>query len=88
MLLLLKTNDCLRHADRQLGSPVNSFVVTLRHCVIAIRADEAERRRQDRIRAGRVGGALLALRGWLSDAWLAFEELLLLLAAMLSGATI
>lgn len=88
MLLLLKTNDCLRHADRQLGSPVNSFVLTLRHCVAAIRADEAEQRRLARARAGPVGGVLLALRGWLSDAWLAFEEGLLRLAAMWSGAAI
>ena len=30
MLLLLKTNDCLRHADRRLGAPINSFLITLR----------------------------------------------------------
>jgi hypothetical protein len=24
LLLLLKTNDCLRHIDKQLGTPVNS----------------------------------------------------------------
>ena len=30
MLLLLKTNDCLRHADRKLGAGVNSYVITLR----------------------------------------------------------
>lgn len=32
MLLLFKTNDCLRHAERQLGSGVDSLIVTLRHC--------------------------------------------------------
>lgn len=24
MLLLLKTNDCLRHLDRELGAPINT----------------------------------------------------------------
>ena len=33
MLLLFKTNDCLRHAERQLGVGVNSLLVTLRHCI-------------------------------------------------------
>eukprot|EP00596_Hydrurales_sp_CCMP1899_P001301 CAMPEP_0119047756 /NCGR_PEP_ID=MMETSP1177-20130426/54810_1 /TAXON_ID=2985 /ORGANISM="Ochromonas sp, Strain CCMP1899" /LENGTH=115 /DNA_ID=CAMNT_0007022715 /DNA_START=1419 /DNA_END=1762 /DNA_ORIENTATION=+ len=27
LLLLLKTNDCLRHIDKQLGTPVNSATV-------------------------------------------------------------
>ena len=27
MLLLLKTNDCLRHVDKKLGTPVNSAAV-------------------------------------------------------------
>ena len=27
MLLLLKTNDCLRHIDKRLGTPVNSVAV-------------------------------------------------------------
>ena len=32
MLLLLKTNDCLRSVDAALGQPVNTFVITAR-CV-------------------------------------------------------
>ena len=28
LLLLLKTNDCLRHIDKQLGTPVNSAAGT------------------------------------------------------------
>lgn len=33
MLLLFKTNDCLRHAERQLRSGADSFLVTLKHCL-------------------------------------------------------
>ena len=32
MLLLLKTNDCLRAVDASLGAPVNTFVITARQC--------------------------------------------------------
>ena len=30
LLLLLKTNDCLRSVDYALGQPVNNFVITAR----------------------------------------------------------
>jgi len=43
MLLLFKTNDCLRHADRMLGTPINTFIITGRVCV---RELAAERRRR------------------------------------------
>ena len=36
MLLLFKTNDCLRHAERQLDAGVDSFLITLRHCLRAM----------------------------------------------------
>lgn len=36
MLLLLKTNDCLRAVDKNLGAPVNTFAITARYCVRGI----------------------------------------------------
>jgi hypothetical protein len=40
LLLLLKTNDCLRHIDRELGSPVNSSLITAEECVkVLLRED-------------------------------------------------
>ncbi|KAK9803104.1 hypothetical protein WJX73_003925 [Symbiochloris irregularis] len=36
VLLLLKTNDCLRSIDHALGQPVNTFVITARTCSKAI----------------------------------------------------
>eukprot|EP00898_Chlorokybus_atmophyticus_P006585 jgi/Chlat1/6928/Chrsp52S06595 len=36
MLLLLKTNDCLRAIDRALGTPVNTFVIVARECTRAL----------------------------------------------------
>ena len=36
MLLLFKTNDCLRHSDRMLGTPVNTFLITAQTCCTAI----------------------------------------------------
>ncbi|KAL6763996.1 ABC1 family-domain-containing protein [Haematococcus lacustris] len=47
LLLLLKTNDCLRSVDRVLGQPVNNFVVTARECtraLVAQRIRDAEAR--------------------------------------------
>ncbi|CAI7779639.1 unnamed protein product [Closterium sp. NIES-53] len=41
LLLLLKTNDCLRSLDTALGTPVNTFMITARECTQAIaEADE------------------------------------------------
>jgi aarF domain-containing kinase len=40
MLLLFKTNDCLRHSDRMLGCPVNTFLTTARMCVRALAVEE------------------------------------------------
>lgn len=36
MLLLFKANDCLRHIDRALGAPVNTFCITALHCAEAL----------------------------------------------------
>ncbi|GFR41354.1 hypothetical protein Agub_g2037, partial [Astrephomene gubernaculifera] len=36
LLLLLKTNDCLRSVDHALGSEVNTFVITARECSAAL----------------------------------------------------
>ena len=46
MLLLFKTNDCLRHAERQLnGKSVNSFIITLSFCFEALAMEVTERRK-------------------------------------------
>lgn len=42
LLLLLKTNDCLRAVDTQLGTPVNSFVIMAGFCTRAINQDRIE----------------------------------------------
>ena len=42
MLLLFKTNDCLRHAERQLGggaAGASSLLITLRYCLEAMLRD-------------------------------------------------
>ena len=36
LLLLLKTNDCLRSVDMSLGQPVNTLVITARECTRAL----------------------------------------------------
>jgi len=43
MLLLLKTNDCMRAVDVALGTPVNTFVTMAVDCVDAIAAAEMAR---------------------------------------------
>ena len=50
MLLLLKTNDCLRHSDRRLGAPINSFLITLRFCLQTLHDDAASRLERLRLR--------------------------------------
>lgn len=42
MLLLFKCNDCLRHIDRKLGAPVNTFLITAKTCARALWAHETE----------------------------------------------
>lgn len=41
MLLLLKTNDCLRHIDNALGSPTNTLLVTGRYAAAAVYQQES-----------------------------------------------
>ncbi|GBG93072.1 hypothetical protein CBR_g58691 [Chara braunii] len=36
LLLLLKTNDCLRATDNALGAPVNTFIIIARECTRAL----------------------------------------------------
>jgi aarF domain-containing kinase len=36
LLLLLKTNDCLRAVDLALGQPVNTTIITARECTRAL----------------------------------------------------
>jgi aarF domain-containing kinase len=57
MLLIFKMNDCLRHVDMALGSPVNNLVVAGRYA--SRRVFESERRKRN-------GGILNLLRAWLS----------------------
>lgn len=36
LLLILKTNDCLRSVDKSLGTPVNTFVISAQvtECIV------------------------------------------------------
>lgn len=42
VLLLLKTNDCLRSVDNALGAPVNTFIIIARECTRALAQMEIE----------------------------------------------
>jgi len=44
MLLLFKANDCLRHIDRQLGAPINTFVITGKICTDVLFDEEMKDR--------------------------------------------
>ena len=44
LLLLLKTNDCLRSVDAELGAGINTFIETARACENALLEDSADRR--------------------------------------------
>jgi aarF domain-containing kinase len=43
LLLLFKTNDCLRSIDSTLKAPINSFLLTSRYCTLAIQKDRLSR---------------------------------------------
>ena len=62
LLLLLKTNDCLRSVDMSLGQPVNTFVITARECTRALAELELERSK------GPLGAASAWLNGQLDRA--------------------
>ena len=53
MLLLLKTNDCLRHIDHSLGSPTNTIVVNGSYAALAVYQHEWAEAKSwlDRLRA-------------------------------------
>jgi aarF domain-containing kinase len=44
LLLILKTNDCLRAVDMALGAPVNNFVTVARYTQAALNAERLEER--------------------------------------------
>lgn len=44
LLLLLKTNDCLRSVDLSLGAPVNTFVITAKTCSRALAELDGQQR--------------------------------------------
>jgi aarF domain-containing kinase len=56
MLLIFKMNDCLRHVDIALGSPINSLVVAGQYA--SKRVFDSERMKR--------GGILCIFRSWLS----------------------
>merc|ERR1711957_694064 len=60
MLLIFKMNDCLRHVDTALGSPVNNLVVAGKYA--SKRVYESDKRKQKQSNAGFLG----FLRCWLS----------------------
>eukprot|EP00884_Botryococcus_braunii_P012895 jgi/Botrbrau1/21606/Bobra.43_1s0012.2 len=41
LLLLLKTNDCLRTVDRALGQPINTFTIVARECSRALAKEKS-----------------------------------------------
>ena len=103
LLLLFKTNDCLRHAERQLGAAgVGSFSITLRYCLCCLRhearaaaaaASAASTATTAATSTGSAGStAGVAARRWLgiARAWLAVLRLdvAMLLLRVLSGSAV
>mmetsp|Transcript_20589 Transcript_20589/g.49506 ORF Transcript_20589/g.49506 Transcript_20589/m.49506 type:complete len:692 (+) Transcript_20589:615-2690(+) len=60
MLLIFKMNDCLRHVDMALGSPVNNLVVAGKYASKRVFESEQRKRKQSN------GGVLCLLRSWIS----------------------
>lgn len=56
----LKTNDCLRAIDMQLGTPINSFVIMARFCTRAINEERLAHARDNYFRV------------WFDTKWSAF----------------
>lgn len=83
LLLLLKTNDCLRSVSTALGDPVNTYAITARFCARALAEDPAkalrhgwrarwalwseQARMEMSIYAMRVMGGLARMRGKATD---------------------
>jgi len=59
MLLIFKMNDCLRHVDMALGSPVNNLVVAGQYASKRVFDSECTQRMKD-------GGILCIVRCWFS----------------------
>jgi hypothetical protein len=73
LLLLLKTNDCLRSVDASLGNPVNTYAITARECCRALAERRAAEQPGVRSRAAAAAdllgvearmGAMAALTWW------------------------
>lgn len=60
MLLIFKMNDCLRHLDMALGSPVNNLVVAGKYASKRVFDCDKEKHKQS------TGSALALFRSWLS----------------------
>jgi hypothetical protein len=82
LLLLLKTNDCLRSVDLSLGAPVNTFVITARTCSRALAEQQQQRGRlgvgawlSAQLEVARVSLAMQVMR--LMGAWTALQRALL-----------
>ena len=74
LLLLFKTNDCLRHAERQLvptGAGADSFLVTLRYCLRCLRHEARAAAAAAAASAGAAGSSTgRSAAGGLSRRWL------------------
>jgi len=68
MLLLLKTNDCLRAVDSALGQPVNNYMVTARECSRALAERQEEQGLKGALRSLGVEWRILGLR--LASLWM------------------
>lgn len=60
MLLIFKMNDCLRHVDMSLGSPVNNLVVAGRYASKRVYESDVQKHRRSN------EGIQCLLRSWLS----------------------
>lgn len=62
LLLLLKTNDCLRHIDRSLGAPCNTFLISASTATQALEKEALEHPENNGV--GGWGGKTRAQRWW------------------------
>lgn len=73
LLLLLKTNDCLRAVDTKLGTPINSFLIMARFCNQAITEDRLRHSSSISVKVGAVIDRIkmdLRLRSYAVMIWL------------------
>ncbi len=62
MLLLFKTNDCLRHVERQLHAAADSLLITLKFCLRVLLHKEAGAAAAVRLGGHNVASTTLARR--------------------------